>query len=121
MRINKLYNINFKESYEQGNRNKREFIDVIVDSVKNPRDINDCVAVPRGIFKAYILIMTGSAILTLSNLIKGNKKFGKFVKTLMLIIGWTLNMLSALYFAKPFAIKELSPTVKKEDINKNNP
>ena len=31
---------------------KREFIDIISDNVRNPRDVNDCVAVPRGIFKA---------------------------------------------------------------------
>ena len=34
---------------------KREFIDIISDNVRNPRDVNDCVAVPRGIFKAYIV------------------------------------------------------------------
>lgn len=39
---------------------KREFIDIISDNVRNPRDVNDCVAVPRGIFKAYIYLMAGS-------------------------------------------------------------
>ena len=33
---------------------KREFIDIISDNVRNPRDVNDCVAVPRGIFEMFI-------------------------------------------------------------------
>ena len=40
--------------YNNEKPKKREFIDVIADNVKNPRDVQDCVAVPRGIFKAYI-------------------------------------------------------------------
>lgn len=68
-----------------------------------------------------MLIMTGSAILALSSLIKGKKKFGNFAKKTMAATGWILNALSAVYFAKPFAVKGLSPTVRKEDINKNHP
>ena len=119
MRINKLQNINFKDSQENSVSRKREFIDILSDSVRNPRDINDCVAVPRGIFKAYMLIMTGSAILAISSLIKGYKKFGSYIKKIMSVTGWTLNALSALYFAKPFVFKGLSQTIKREDINKN--
>ncbi len=119
MRINKIQELSFKES-QQNTSHKREFIDVLTDAVKNPRDVSDCVAVPRGIFKAYLLIMSGSAILALSNLIKGYRNFGKRFKNLMVIAGWTLNTLSALYFAKPFAFKGISPTVTKEEVNKNN-
>ena len=49
--INKNYSLQFKETKTKP---KREFIDIIADNVRNPRDVNDCVAVPRGIFKAYI-------------------------------------------------------------------
>ena len=48
--INKNYSLQFKETKTKP---KREFIDIIADNVRNPRDVNDCVAVPRGIFKAY--------------------------------------------------------------------
>ena len=116
MKVDKLAGIGFKNGQESSVRQRREIIDVLTDSVMNPRDVNDCVAVPRGIFKAYMLIMTGSAILALSNLIKGQKKFGKVAKTSMVVFGWCLNALSALYFAKPFAFKGLSPTVKREDL-----
>ena len=108
-----------KNSAPENKKNRREFIDVFTDAIKNQRDVDDCIAVPRGIFKAYIFIMSGSALLTLSTLIKGNKAFGKKVKTLMIVAGWILNTLSALYFAKPFAFKGNSPTVKREDLKKN--
>ncbi len=117
MKISCVHNINFNENPSEKSK-KREFIDVISDSVKNPRDVNDMVAVPRGIFKAYMLIMSGSALLTLSNLIPAKKSFGKASKNIMIVAGWTLNILSALFFAKPFAFKGNSPTVKREDINK---
>jgi len=116
MRVEKINETNFKRKKDTSLYPKRELIDVITDSVKNPRDVNDCVAVPRGIFKAYMLIMSGSALLTLSSLIKGNKKFGKITKTSMVVTGWILNTLSALYFAKPFAFKGNSPTVTKESL-----
>lgn len=108
--------INFGNEVKQDTAKKRELIDKITDAVRNPRDVNDCVAVPRGIFKAYLCIMSGSAILALSNLIPNKNKFGKYCKTFSVILGWILNTLSAVYFAKPFAVKGLSPNVKREDL-----
>ena len=90
---------------------KREFIDVIADNVKNPRDVQDCVAVPRGIFKAYIYLMAGSGLLSISNFLPQN---WKGTRTSLNVLGALLGIVSAVYFAKPFAIKGLSPTVKKD-------
>lgn len=106
---------NFKGN-EQQPAKKREFIDVITDSVKNPRDVNDCVAVPRGIFKAYISLMTGTALNAMSNFLP---KKANGLKNAVNLIGWGLNILSAYYFAKPFAFKGISPTVTKEDISQS--
>ena len=92
---------------------KREFIDVIADAVKNPRDVNDCVAVPRGIFKAYMFIMAGSTCLTIAGLMP--KKWTRISKGFALI-GTGLNLISAFYFAKPFAFKGVSPTVNRETV-----
>lgn len=97
------------------NKPKREFIDVITDNVRNPRDVNDCVAVPRGIFKAYIYLMAGSGLMTIANFLP--QKW-KGIKTSLNVLGAGLNIISAVYFAKPFAIKGLAPTVKKEELNK---
>lgn len=91
---------------------KREFIDVIADNVKNPRDVNDCVAVPRGIFKAYIYLMAGSGLMSIANFLP--QKLQK-AKAPLNITGAILGIISAIYFAKPFAIKGLSPTVDKNE------
>lgn len=90
---------------------KREFIDKLTDAVRNPRDVNDCVAVPRGIFKAYLFIMGGFALLGISGALPQKMKNTKMALN---ITGNILNFISAIYFAKPFAVKGLSPTIKKE-------
>lgn len=95
---------------EQGNK-KREIIDVILDGVKNPRDVNDCVAVPRGIFKAYIALMAGTGLIAIGGLLP--KKADAFKRGIN-IVGWGLNILSAYYFAKPFAFKGILPTISRQ-------
>ena len=97
--------------YNNEKPKKREFIDVIADNVKNPRDVQDCVAVPRGIFKAYIYLMAGRGLLSISNFLPAK---WKGVRTSLNVLGAVLGIISAVYFAKPFAIKGLSPTVKQE-------
>ena len=92
------------------NSQKREFIDVIADNVKNPRDVNDCVAVPRGIFKAYIYLMAGSGLISIANFLPASLKG---LKTSCNVLGASLGIISAVYFAKPFAVSGLSPTVNK--------
>lgn len=117
MRITKIdASQNFRGSEPQPAK-KREIIDVIADSVKNPRDVNDCVAVPRGIFKAYIALMAGTALNAMSNFLP---KKAAGLKSAVNIIGWSLNILSAYYFAKPFAFKGLSPTVSREEVETKN-
>ena len=113
MKISQIQNTpNFCNNYKS---QKREFIDVLSDNVKNPRDVHDCVAVPRGIFKAYLYLMAGSSTMMLANFLP--QKW-KGAKTATNILGVVLNFISAIYFAKPFALKGLSPTIKKEDVNK---
>lgn len=102
----------FQNNQEQPKR--REFIDRLSDAVTNPRDVNDCVAVPRGIFKAYLFIMGGFALLGISGALPQKMKAAK---TALNITGNVLNFISAIYFAKPFVVKSLNPTVKREDIN----
>ena len=114
MNISKIQtNTNF---YSSQNKQKREFIDILTDNVRNPRDVNDCVAVPRGIFKAYLYLMAGSSTMMLANFLP--QKWNCMKKATN-ILGVILNFISAVYFAKPFAIKGLAPTVKKEDVNEN--
>lgn len=108
MKITKVQSIHkFGNTENNQKKQKREFIDIITDNVRNPRDVNDCVAVPRGIFKAYILLMAGTGLMAMSNFLP--KKAHKPLN----IVGWGLNIMSAYYFAKPFAFKGNSPTVEK--------
>ena len=101
--------------YSTQNTQKREFIDVITDNVRNPSDVNDCVAVPRGIFKAYIYLMGGSALMSIANFLPQK---AQYAKRGLNILGAILGFISAIYFAKPFALKGLSQTVQREDFQK---
>lgn len=95
-------------------QHKPELIDKISNAVQNQRDVNDCVAVPRGIFKAYLFIMSGFGLMGIAGALPQKMKH---TKSALVIAGNILNLLSAFYFAKPFAFKGVSPTVKREDVN----
>ena len=121
MNISKIQtNTNFYNNFQAKNDSekskKREFIDILTDNVKNPRDVKDCVAVPRGIFKAYLYLMAGSSTMMLANFLP--QKWNGMRKATN-VLGVILNFISAIYFAKPFAVKDLSPTIKKEDLQNN--
>ena len=116
MRITKIESIQFKTNATENKKQQRELIDIIADNVKNPRDVEDCVAVPRGIFKAYIALMAGSSMGLIANVLPQKWKYGKLFFNVCCAV---LSAISAVFFAKPFAVKGLSPTIKKEDINKS--
>lgn len=120
MKVQKIQNdINFKgsQAVDKPQKSRHEFIDTIADNVRNPRDVNDCVAVPRGIFKAYMYLMGGSALMTIANCLP--KKLSGVSKTLV-GIGAGLSFVSAFYFAKPFALKGLLPTVERNTNSENS-
>ena len=113
MRISNIQATNFQNT-QQTQPKKREFIDKISEAVQNQRDVNDCVAVPRGIFKAYMFIMAGFAMIGIASALPQKLKYTKMTLN---IAGNISNLISAFYFAKPFAFKGVSPTVKREDVN----
>ena len=51
-------------------------LDKVLGVVQNQSDVNDCVAVPRGIFKAYLWIMGGFGLIGIANALPA-----KFAKT----------------------------------------
>ena len=116
MNIQKIQNsIKFQNNPTNKQKQKPEFIDNLLGAVQNQRDVNDCVAVPRGIFKAYLWIMGGFGLLGISGALP--QKFAK-IKSALAIMGNLCNAISAFYFAKPFAFKGVSPTVKMDEFNK---
>ena len=116
MNVQKIQsNINFQSSIQARQGKKPEFIDKFLGTVRNQDDINDCVAVPRGIFKAYLCIMAGFGLIGIAAALP--QKLGK-TKSILTIVGNICNMASAFYFAKPFAFKGVSPSVKPEAFNR---
>ena len=105
---------NFKQ---QEQNKKHEFIDYLSENVKNKRDVDDCIAIPRGIFKAYIYLMAGSSLMLIAAALPAKWKTPKAVLNTGSAV---LSAISAVYFAKPFAIKGLSPTVTRDDVDKMN-
>lgn len=114
MKVLGIQNLSNQQNFCANSR-KHEFIDYISDNIRNPRDVQDCVSVPRGIFKAYIYLMAGSGLISISNFLPSKWKFSK---TLLNVLGAILGVVSAVYFAKPFAVKGLSPTVPYENTKK---
>ena len=115
MNVQKIQSYQSFKSNNSSPKQKPELIDKLMGVVQNQSDVNDCVAVPRGIFKAYLWIMGGFGLIGISGALP--QKFGK-AKSALAIVGNICNMISAFYFAKPFAFKGVSPTVKQEDLNK---
>ena len=114
MKLQNIQQINFQNTQPKPQK-KREFIDGLMGIVQNQEDVNDCVAVPRGIFKAYLWIMSGFGLIGISGALP--QKWGK-TKNALAIIGNIFNIISAFYFAKPFAFKGVSPTVDMKEMNK---
>ena len=119
MKVSRIQpNINFKNTaIKQDNSQKPEVIDKLLGVVQNQSDVNDCVAVPRGIFKAYIWIMSGAGLLGIAGVLPA--KF-KNTKSALSILGNIMYIISAFYFAKPFAFKGVSPTVNMKETNTRN-
>ena len=115
MNIQKIHNQQTFKTNPNPQSKKPELIDKLMATVQNQDDINDCVAVPRGIFKAYLWIMGGFGLLGIAGALPN--KF-KNTKSTLSVIGNICNAISAFYFAKPFAFKGVSPTVKREDLNR---
>ena len=113
---NQVFRNQHPTNQKQENK-KPEFIDKLMGVVQNQDDVNDCVAVPRGIFKAYLWIMGGFGLIGIANALPA--KFAK-TKTALAITGNIMNIISAFFFAKPFAFKGVSPTVKMNETNTRN-
>ncbi len=87
---------------------KKKFTDNFETKLKNSADMNDCISVPRTIFKGYLGIMFGTSIAAIANLIKSPSK----IKTAMNIAAIGLSTYGTWSFARPYVLKGAVPTVK---------
>ena len=118
MKVSQIQSQNFRNTQAQQTQKepkKREFIDKLMGVVQNQQDVNDCIAVPRGIFKAYLWIMGGFGLIGIANALPQKCKVAK---TALAVTGNVMNIISAFFFAKPFAFKGVSPTVDMKEMNK---
>ena len=117
MKLLNLTNSYPNSNFTSQNQNKPEFIDKLLSKVQNQSDINDCVAVPRGIFKAYLWIMGGFGLIGIARALPAK---WKTAKSALSITGNIMNIISAFFFAKPFAFKNVSPTIKLDSQKSKN-
>ncbi len=118
-------NLKFK-STTQG---KEKFTDKFSTRIKNSADLNDCVSVPRSVFKGYLAFMLGTAALTMGTFIPQS---AKKLKTGVMVGGNLINLFGIWSFVRPYLVKDAAPTVKgsavlsptdgniKTEENKNN-
>ena len=76
---------------------------------RNSADMNDCVAVPRTIFKGYLAFMVGTALNGLAMFIPEK---AKPVKTTMMVTGSLINTYGIWAFARPYILKDVVPTIQ---------
>ena len=88
---------------------KESFTDKFSTRIKNSADLNDCVSVPRSVFKGYLAFMLGTAALTMGTFIPQK---AKKVKTGVMIAGNLVNLYGIWSFVRPYVVKDAAPTVK---------
>ena len=100
----------FKNKEETENKQPR-WLDNFYTKIKNSADLNDTVEVPRTIFKGYLAFMSGTALVTLGNLIKKEKNKG--LKAALNILSVALIIFGTFSFSRPYIIKDSQKTENK--------
>jgi len=103
----KPINIKSQPTQVQNVQKKTSLLDKFETKQKNAADMNDCVAVPRTIFKGYLGIMFGTSLATIAGNLKSSK-----IKTGLNIVAIGLSALGTWCFARPYVLKNAVPTVK---------
>lgn len=88
---------------------KEKLTDKFSTKIKNSADMNDCVSVPRTIFKGYLAFMVGTALNGLAMFIPDK---AKKIKTTMMVGGSLINTYGIWAFARPYILKDIVPTIK---------
>ena len=94
-------------NFKSNNNPKEKFTDKFSSRIKNSADLNDCVPVPRTIFKGYLAFMLGTSMSFLGGFVP-NKK----IRNSMLIAGNLINTYGIWAFARPYILKDAVPSVK---------
>lgn len=80
--------------------------DKLSTNIKNSRDVNDTVTVPRCIFKGYLCFMLGTSSSSIASIAKNNlKKTGKYLSPILNTLGIGLSAYGTYNFVKPYLFK----------------
>lgn len=75
-------------------------------NIKNSRDVNDTVTVPRCIFKGYLCFMLGTSSSSIASIAKNHlKKTGKYLSPILNTLGVGLSAYGTYNFVKPYLFK----------------
>ncbi|MCM1265214.1 MAG: hypothetical protein NC200_03360 [Candidatus Gastranaerophilales bacterium] len=110
MHINSISSVSYKGLND--NSDKKHFTDNFQTKVKNSADMQDCITVPRTIFKGYLGIMIGTTLGSIATLLKPSK-----TKTAVAAAGIATAMYGTWAFVRPYILKGSVPTV---DLSKQN-
>ena len=101
--------VNKSDNSVQQKELKESFTDKFSTRIKNSADLNDCVSVPRSVFKGYLAFMLGTSALTIGTFIP--QKLKK-LKTGLMVAGNLINLYGIWSFVRPYIITDAAPTVK---------
>lgn len=108
MKINNVSMIKFSSASD----NKEKITDKFQTKLKNVSDMQDCIVVPRTIFKGYLGIMTGTTLGSVASLMKPSP-----LKKGVALAGIATALYGTWAFVRPYITKGVVPTV---DLNKQN-
>lgn len=113
MKINNISTLKFSSNNTNNQSVKQEkFTDKFQTKLKNVSDMQDCITVPRTIFKGYLGIMTGTTLGSIASLMKPSK-----LKKAVALTGIATALYGTWAFVRPYITKGVVPTV---DLNKEN-
>lgn len=84
---------------------KPSIFDKLSTNIKNSRDVNDTVTVPRCIFKGYLCFMLGTSASSLASIAKQHLKKAPFIHPILNTLAIGLSTYGTYNFVKPFLFK----------------
>lgn len=105
MQVNTISTFSYKGTNEPS-KDKKHFTDNFQTKLRNSSDMQDCVTVPRTIFKGYLGIMVGTTLGSIASLLKPSK-----FKTAVAATGIATAMYGTWAFVRPYILKGAVPTI----------
>lgn len=106
-KLNNSQNNSATTSGIMSKKQKKDIIDIISEKTISDREVNDCVTMPKAIFKGYLCFTAGTALSSISSMFKENK-YAKYLNVFASLI----SVYGTYNFVKPFLYKDKSQETK---------